>query len=622
MAQQFDYPRTDTQLRNICDTLYLEAKSAYKKGQRPSFKGLVEIMSAEATIVTAIHNIKSNKGSITPGIDKRNVNYYLQKPHQWVIEDIQSAFTYYQPKEVRRVFIDKPGKTEKRPLGIPTIRDRIVQECMRIVLEPIAEAQFFSHSYGFRPIRDTKMALYRISHLVHLTGYYWIVEGDISKCFDRIDHNILLKRLYHIGIRDRRVLKIIKAMLKAGVVGECEVSEAGTPQGGILSPLLANIYMDMMDEWITKQWERKKTKSEYTRPDIKIDALRKRSALIPGYLVRYADDFVIITDNQDHARHWKQRLADYLQQELKLTLSAEKTVITDVRKKYIHFLGYEYKVVRGKSRRGYITRTRPDTKRLKSQVDTIAKAMKSIPRTTSKDGMMREINLINSQIRGVINYYTNCTRVVNEMNKHAQRLQIVGKRHLSQYNGKWIPANLTSNLSYVHANYSTKIPAIQYRDIYMGITSMSFCKWEEPRGLALGETPYTHEGRGKYLKRTKKSRQQARLDEAVSDKLMHISASSWRPSILNFEYVMNRAYALSRDNFKCRICGGWMYNGGIYTHHIRPNLLLSKVNKVNNLASMHRLCSEFVHNPAADIYHLEKKTQKRILSFREQLIVK
>lgn len=131
------------------------------------------------------------------------------------------------PQKDTPEYIDKPGKAEKRPLGIPTIRDRIVQECIRIVLEPILEAQFWEHSYGFRPMRDTHQALARVTDLVHITGYHWIVEGDISKCFDKIDHRILLKRLYHVGIHDRRVIQIVKAMLEAGIIGECEVNEEG-----------------------------------------------------------------------------------------------------------------------------------------------------------------------------------------------------------------------------------------------------------------------------------------------------------------------------------------------------------------------------------------------------------
>ena len=183
------------------------------------------------------------------------------------------------------------------------------------------------------------MALERAKLLVHHTGYYWIVEGDISKCFDRIDHAILLKRLYHMGVRDRRVLQIIKAMMRAGVIDECEVNKEGTPQGGLISPLLANVYLDIMDEWIAKQWENKKTKRPYGAQNTKYTAFRKRTSLTPGFLVRYADDFVIITDTRAHAEAWKARLQSFLYGKMKLTLSQEKTLITDIRKKYIKFLG-------------------------------------------------------------------------------------------------------------------------------------------------------------------------------------------------------------------------------------------------------------------------------------------
>lgn len=123
MAQQFDYPKSETDLRVILDALYKSARTAREAGNRPAFKGLVELMSAQATIITAIHNIKSNKGSKTPGIDHKTMQKgYLQKPTAWVIQDIQAAFRHYEPQKIRRKYIDKPGKAEKRPLGIPTIR--------------------------------------------------------------------------------------------------------------------------------------------------------------------------------------------------------------------------------------------------------------------------------------------------------------------------------------------------------------------------------------------------------------------------------------------------------------------------------------------------------------------
>ena len=173
MAQQFDSPKTETQLRKIQDKLYQHSKEVYDAGGRPAFKGLLEIMSAEATIITAIHSIKSNHGSETPGVDLKTMRKdYLEKSYQWVIKDIQGAIKHFEAQEIRRKYIDKPGKAEKRPLGIPTIRDRIVQECMKLVLEPILEAQFFAHSYGFRPMRDAEMALARINQVSHVSAEY------------------------------------------------------------------------------------------------------------------------------------------------------------------------------------------------------------------------------------------------------------------------------------------------------------------------------------------------------------------------------------------------------------------------------------------------------------------
>mgnify|MGYP002510098779 FL=1 len=620
MAQQFDCPKTETELREIQDKLYQRSKEVYDAGGRPAFKGLLEIMSAEATIITAIHNIKSNHGSETPGVDSKTMRKdYLQRSHSWVIWDIQNAFKHFEPQKIRRVYIDKPGKAEKRPLGIPTIRDRIVQECMRIVLEPIFEAQFFAHSYGFRPMRDAAMALERTKLLVHHTGYHWIVEGDISKCFDRIDHAILLKRLYHMGIKDRRVLQIIKAMLKAGVMDECEVNEDGTPQGGLISPLLANIYLDIMDEWIGKQWESKRTAHTYSRHDVKLYRLRE-TALIPGYLVRYADDFVIVTDTRAHAESWKARLQTFLQSKMKLTLSQEKTLITDLRKKYIKFLGYEFKMVRGKARQGYISRTIPDRDRLKRKADSIAAEIKAIPECYSREQMIGAINRVNSQIRGLIQYYQCCTWVNISIKKYDRRLQMVEKARLKQYNGKWIPANQTQNLPRVHQQYKQKIPSIKYRDIYVGFTALTFCKWEKTLSKNQAETPYTEAGRQLNFKRTKKRRIQARLDEMYSDKSARaINYGKWG-KFNNFEFIMNRVYALNRDKLKCRVCGGWLISSTPWTHRINPYLPLDKVNRVNNLVSLHKKCFMAVNDPAQDISQFDVRAQKKIIGYREKLV--
>lgn len=621
MAQQFDYPKTETELRALLDKLYQQSREAREAGERPAFKGLLEIMSAEATIVTAIHNIKSNHGSDTPGVDNKTMKRdYLQKSYKWVINDIRAAFEKFEPQKVRRKYIDKPGKKEKRPLGIPTIRDRIVQECMRIVMEPIMEAQFFEHSYGFRPMRDTAMALERLNFITFHTGYYWFVEGDISKCFDHIDHATLLRRLYHMGIKDRRVLQIIKQMLKAGVLDECEVNEEGTMQGGIISPLLANVYLDIMDEWVTKQWELKHTEHAYNQDSAKRRALKKTN-LVPGFLVRYADDFVIITDSREHAEFWKASLQAFLETGMKLTLSKEKTLITDVRKKHACFLGYEFRVVKGKGEHGYVTRTRPDRERLCRKVDALTDSIKKIPRETSREKLIDEINRINSQIRGVIQYYQCCTWVSVSMEKYGRKLQLAASRRLKQFKGKWIPAKETQNLPRIHQNYRQKLPSVKYRDIYIGVTSLTFCQWQETRGKNPKETPYTEEGRDINFRRTKKKRIQARLDELYSENVATAVLNGKWGHLNNFEFVMNRAYALNRDRLKCRVCGKWLIDNTPYTHRINPRLPLDRVNRVNNLISVHRKCYQAINMPGMDVSTFDADAQKRNRKYREKLVI-
>ena len=234
---------TETELKKIQDFLY------EKSGQGVSFTGLVEAMANEVTIVTAVHNIKANKGSRTAGVDKMKMDKYLQMPKDELILLIQSSFRNYRPKPARREYIEK-SNGKKRPLGIPTVLDRIIQECVRIIIEPICEARFYPQSYGFRPYRAQKHAIRGIINVINAgckspDQPVWAIEGDIKGCFDNINHRLLLQKLWRIGIHDKRVLKIISQMLKAGYMENdlFHATELGTPQGGILSPLLSNVYL-------------------------------------------------------------------------------------------------------------------------------------------------------------------------------------------------------------------------------------------------------------------------------------------------------------------------------------------------------------------------------------------
>lgn len=187
----------------------------------------------------AYRNLKKNHGSHTPGTDKKTINDIEKLSDEQLISKIQEKFRWYRPQSVRRVEIPK-GNGKVRPLGIPTIMDRLVQQCVLQVLEPICEAKFHEHSYGFRPNRSTGNAIAQAYKNMQMSHLHYVVDIDIKGFFDNVNHGKLLKQLWTLGIRDKKLISIISTMLKAEVAG-IGFPEKGTPQGGIISPLLSNV---------------------------------------------------------------------------------------------------------------------------------------------------------------------------------------------------------------------------------------------------------------------------------------------------------------------------------------------------------------------------------------------
>ena len=625
MAQKFKAPKSETELKKIQDEMYRITSKCIESKEIPKFKGLVEIMSSEVVIMTAIHNIKANKGSKTPGIDQKIIDKdYLQKDYYEVVTDIQNSFTNYKPDMVRRKWIPKPGKQEKRQLGIPTIKDRIDQECVRLIIEPILEAQFFQHSYGFRPWRDTHMALERVKDQVHRIGYYWIVEGDISRFFDNVNHTILIKKLYHMGIADRRILMIIKEMLKAGIMDECKKNELGTPQGGIISPILANVYLHQMDKWITREWENKVTQNNYSSKRNQYQSLHRYSNLKPAYLIRYADDWILLTDSKEHAEKWKYRISKFLETNLKLKLSDEKTLITNIKEKPIHFVGFTYKVIKEPSmRKGYKPVVRPQQERIDKKLLEIIQDIKMLRLPMTKENLIESISKINSKIRGIINYYSAANMVYFSLAKYHRRITTVAMNSLRRKGVIFKPAREVNNLIALHSNYSTWIPAIKLpNEQLIGITSPAFCKYQKTYNKNQEETPFSSKGRELHLKRTRKQLSLARMEEILQvPEIIKFNKYDKSKEIYNYEYFMNRMYAFNRDKGRCKICGEPIINGDkFHCHHISTNLPLQQINKVQNLLSTHSKCNKLIHEKISQ-YGFSDKAIKNAIKYRKKLIV-
>lgn len=610
-------PSTEKELNELLQKIYSTAKNCYESRQECNFTGILEIVASEPNIVSAIHKIKGNKGSRTPGVDGKIIDDCMGLKYDEVIELVRRKLYDYHPDMVRRVWIPKPGKSEKRPLGIPTISDRIVQECVRHILEPIAEGQFFEHSYGFRPMRSADMAVARIKAINFTAKCYWVVEGDIKGFFDNIDHNVMIESLWQIGIRDKRILSIIKQMLKAGVMDECETSELGTPQGGIISPLLANIYLNRFDRFITGDFEKKKLRKEFSRSDGRLQAMRNYSNLKTCYYVRYADDWVILTDNQEDAEKLKYKAKRYLHDTLKLELSEEKTLITNVTSRPIKFLGVEIRMVNKNGR--FVNKVSPERERFKRKLNDLQRELFMVRKTTTwdRDRLVHKITRVNSIIIGLANYYSMCDQVSVAVRKRCKVLKDTGKFSLRHHGGKWIPANRVSNLIGWHYGHRANLPAISYKGMYIGITDINFVRWVNPSPKNQKENPFTPEGRELYNKRMRKRGLKVRVDEVNSTEHALYIRNSKNP-LYNFEYFMNRPYTYNRDKGKCKICNGYVEPNEVHFHHVEPKLPRDKVNKVKNLITTHLYCHQLIHNETMP-ENLSEESRKRLTKYREKL---
>ena len=402
-------------MQKTFDSLYADSKNGEVFGH------LMDIISAPSNIKLAFRNIKGNDGSHTAGTDGRTIESLAVMPEDKFVKLIQKQFRRYEPKAVKRVEIPKPNG-KMRPLGIPCIIDRIVQQCILQVMEPICEAKFYEHSYGFRPCRSAENAISYAYGLAQRNKLHYVVDVDVKGFFDNVDHRKLLKQIWTLGIRDTKLIQIIKAMLKAPIEmpdGETVLPSKGTPQGGILSPLLANIVLNELDWWIASQWDEmvrhmkhpckvtyypngaEKKCNSYT-------ALKK-SNLKEMRIVRYADDFKIFCRTKEDAEKTYYAVKDWLWKRLKLEVSDEKSKVTNLRKRDSEFLGFRIKL-RRKSNSWVITSNVCD-KAIHRISKEIADSVKAIQSSKTAEEISLNVGDYNAKVIGVQDYYCIATRV-------------------------------------------------------------------------------------------------------------------------------------------------------------------------------------------------------------------
>ncbi|MGL5820075.1 MAG: group II intron reverse transcriptase/maturase [Sarcina sp.] len=371
-----------------------------------AFRDLMQYITSENNILLAFRNIKNNKGSTTCGTDELDISFFKDMNSKLFVRRIQNSLENYFPKSVRRVDIPKPnGKT--RPLGIPCIEDRITQQCIKQVIEPICEAKFYKHSYGFRPNRSTDHAIARSMRLMNRSKLHYVVDVDIKGFFENVNHTKLKKQLWTLGIQDKNLLSIIGKILQSEIQG-IGTPTKGTPQGGIVSPLLANIVLNELDWWISSQWETIGTKHKYSKESHKYSALKKSAKLKEIYLVRYADDFKIFCRDAKTAQKVYIAVKDWLKERLDLDISPDKSKVTNLRRNYTEFLGFKLMVKPKKKK--YVCQSRMCDKAVQSTINKLKEQIKKIQKNT----IVKEVSRINSMILGSHNYYNSATHVVKD----------------------------------------------------------------------------------------------------------------------------------------------------------------------------------------------------------------
>ncbi|WP_139367696.1 group II intron reverse transcriptase/maturase [Bacillus alkalicellulosilyticus] len=570
--------------------------SLYERSQRKQkFENLMSLITSRNNILLAYRNIKRNSGSVTSGVDGVSIRDIERIDTEKFVEIIQRKFNCYNPRKVKRVEIPKAnGKT--RPLGIPSIWDRIVQQCILQILEPICEAKFNKHSYGFRPNRSTEHAIADMAVRINRGFLHYVIDIDIKSFFDEVNHNKLMKQIWTLGIRDKQLLVIIRKILKAPILmpnGKVKYPQKGTPQGGVLSPLLANINLNEMDWWLANQWEERNLaevtpsfkKSGTRMRGYEYAKMRKTTTLKEFYFVRYADDFKIICRNRKTALKIFIATKLWLKERLNLPISEEKSGITNLKKANSEFLGFSFKAVRkGKMSKGadkYVTRSHVSSKAIKQKRKSLRQQISKVKRANGKE-QIEEIIKYNSMVRGIHNYYRLATHCSDDFTRLHKDI------HITWYN-KLKKQGLTSVGIYEGNSEGIKPYLSSKRLRYLAgtpILPIGFIQHKNPMNLKSAINQFTPSGRKQIHED---------LTMVPSWKLRYL----WQHPVIgrnnSVEYFDNRISKFVAQKGNCYITNTELEMNKVHCHHIVP-YSISKDDSYSNLVIIGDTVHKLIHS--------------------------
>ncbi len=572
-------------LQRTFDELYEKSQKGHK------FSNLFEIIASDENIKLAYRNIKRNKGSKTAGVDGLTIKNVKKLSEEKFLEIIKKKLAWYSPKAVKRVEIPKPDG-RKRPLGIPTIMDRIVQQCILQVLEPICEAKFHERSNGFRLNRLAEHAIAQCYKMIQQQNLHFAVDIDIKGFFDNVDHDKLIKQMWNMGICDKKLLCIVKEMLKAPIVlpiGEKIYPTKGTPQGGILSPLLSNIVLNELDWWIASQWEDIPTRTKYKCFTHKNGSLNKSATYVQirktnlkeMFIVRYADDFKIFCRKRSDAIKIFEAVKMWLKERLNLEVSEEKSKIVNLKKNYSEFLGFKLKAIKKGKR--YIVKSHMTDSAVKKAEEKLIARIKEI----RKSGVAEEkealaINYYNATVWGIHNYYGIATCISLDCQKIRRRIRLVMYNRLRN---KIVKTGSISN-KYINNVYGKSAQVRYIND--KPLCPIGYIRTKHPMFKKTVINKYTEDGR-------KEIHETLGVNLKVLHELMdqHVICKS-------IEYMDTRMSIYCAQKGKCAVTGKILEIEEINCHHKVPKKLGGD-DDYRNLIIIHSDVHKLIHAKTTEI---------------------
>jgi group II intron reverse transcriptase/maturase len=553
----------------------MQKKLSQKATEEPEhqFENLYGLLCHEIWLRAAAHKVLRNEGSGTAGVDEMTKSNFLGDPDGYITR-LQASLKArtFEPVPVKRVYIPKPNSERKRPLGIPTLLDRIVQETLRMTLEPIWEADFSLHAYGFRPNRSTYDAMTYIGK--HLTGnsgrsYQWVIEGDIASYFDTIPHRRLIKAVKK-RVADRDIRDLIWKFLRAGVMrqGTIEETLTGTPQGGIVSPLLANIYLDEFDRYM---------ESNYLNLSGHQRERRRKQGLGNVLYVRYADDFVVFHNGtKAQAQTTKEELGRFLCG-MGLTLSEEKTQVTHITEGF-DFLGY--RVIRSRGKSGKMV---PKVFVPEKAIERFRhKVREELAPSTTKEPIGRKIYRLNRFIRGWCEYYRSTSSPSRQF-KEVQQELFWGFAH-------WLGRKYESNMPAIMRRFR-KGNSFGNGEIMLVMPT----EYKAKRYVAkTWHNPYTEK------EEVQKEKERIKRESLFSyDDTPLLGASRPGQGELREEVLL-------RDGPTCARCKKQCNPWEVQVDHIKPYAQFKRPEDADRLENQQVLCTE--------CHRAKTKTDRRVLS--------